>query len=47
MVEDYTVHKIPDGVTFEQGAVVEPAAVAVHAVKTSGLRIGNYQYKVL
>ena len=45
VVEDYMVHKIPDSVTFEQGALVEPAAVAVHAVKTSGLKIGIYQYQ--
>ena len=45
IVEDYMVHKIPDSVTFEQGALVEPAAVAVHAVKTSGLQLGISQYK--
>ena len=42
VVEDYMVHQIPDSVTFEQGALVEPAAVAVHAVKTSGLQLGIY-----
>lgn len=42
IVEDYMVHKIPDSVTFEQGALVEPAAVAVYAVKNSGLQIGIY-----
>jgi len=42
VVEDYMVHKIPDSVSFEQGALVEPAAVAVHAVKTSGLQLGIY-----
>lgn len=40
VVEDYMVHQIPDTVTFEQGALVEPAAVAVHAVKTSDLQLG-------
>ena len=40
VVEDYMVHKIPDSVTFEQGALVEPAAVAIHAIKTSGLQLG-------
>jgi (R,R)-butanediol dehydrogenase/meso-butanediol dehydrogenase/diacetyl reductase len=44
VVEDYMVHKIPDSVSFEQGALVEPAAVAVHAVKTSGLQLGMHQY---
>lgn len=41
VVEDYMVHKIPDSVTFEQGALVEPAAVAVYAVKTSELKLGE------
>ena len=40
VVEDYMVHKIPDNVSFEQGALVEPAAVAVHAIKMSNLQIG-------
>ncbi|CAF0982302.1 unnamed protein product [Adineta ricciae] len=38
VVDDYMVHKIPDAITFEQGALVEPAAVAVHAVKCSNLQ---------
>ena len=41
VVEDYMVHKIPDSMSFEQGALVEPAAVAVYAVKSSGLEIGE------
>ncbi|GGE96141.1 (R,R)-butanediol dehydrogenase / meso-butanediol dehydrogenase / diacetyl reductase [Chishuiella changwenlii] len=41
VVEDYMVHKIPDSMSFEQGALVEPAAVAVHAVLQSGLKIGQ------
>ena len=44
VVEDYMVHKIPDTVSFEQGALVEPAAVAVHAVKTSDLQLGMHCY---
>jgi len=28
--------RLPDGFTFEQGAIVEPAAVAVHAVSRAG-----------
>ncbi|WP_054948730.1 2,3-butanediol dehydrogenase [Numidum massiliense] len=35
------VHKIPDNMTFEQGALVEPTAVAVHAVRKSKMRIGD------
>ncbi|MHB1483726.1 MAG: NAD(P)-dependent alcohol dehydrogenase [Saccharofermentanales bacterium] len=30
------VYKMPDEMTFEQGALVEPAAVAVHAVNRAG-----------
>ena len=41
VVEDYMVHQIPDSMSFEQGALVEPAAVAVYAVLQSGLKIGQ------
>ncbi len=41
VVEDYMVHKIPDDFTFEQGALVEPAAGAVYAVLQSGLKMGQ------
>ncbi|WP_413512140.1 2,3-butanediol dehydrogenase [Myroides odoratus] len=41
VVEDYMVHKMPDSMTFEQGAMVEPAAVAVYAVMQSGLQLGE------
>ena len=41
VVEDYMVHKIPDDFTFEQGALVEPSAVAVYAVQQSGLSAGD------
>jgi len=41
VVEDYMVHPIPDSMTFEQGALVEPAAVAVYAVQSSGLKLGQ------
>ncbi|WP_305093007.1 2,3-butanediol dehydrogenase [Prescottella sp. R16] len=36
------VHKIPDGVSLRQAAVVEPLAVALHAVALSGVRPGAY-----
>jgi len=32
---------IPDGVSFEEAAMLEPSAVAMHAFKRSGLRIGD------
>lgn len=41
VVEDYMVHKIPDTMSFEQGALVEPAAVAVYAVQNSNLQLGQ------
>lgn len=41
VVEDYMVHKIPDTMTFEQGAIVEPAAVAAYGIRRSGLQMGD------
>lgn len=41
VVEDYMVHKIPDKVTFEQAAIVEPAAVAAYGIEQSGLKMGD------
>ena len=41
------VHKIPDTVTFEQTALVEPATVVVYAVENSGLQLGIYQYRIV
>lgn len=35
------VFKIPNEMTFEQGALVEPTAVAVHAVRQSKLKAGD------
>ncbi len=35
------VHKIPDGLSMEQGALVEPAAVALHAVRLSRIKAGD------
>ncbi|MBG9586093.1 2,3-butanediol dehydrogenase [Cytobacillus firmus] len=35
------IHKIPDNMTWEQAALVEPAAVAVHAVRQSDMKIGD------
>ncbi|WP_113913343.1 2,3-butanediol dehydrogenase [Roseovarius dicentrarchi] len=34
-------HKMPDGLSMEQGALVEPAAVALHAVRVSALKAGD------
>ncbi len=41
VVEDYMVHKMPDKMTFEQGAIVEPAAVAAYAIRQSGMKMGD------
>lgn len=41
VVPAYTVHELPDEVRFDQAAALEPAAVALHAVRTSGLRAGD------
>lgn len=35
------IHKIPDSVSYEQGALVEPAAVALHSVRHSKLQVGD------
>src|SRR5262249_49801492 len=41
VLNDYNVFKLPDSVSDEQGALVEPAAVALYAVYNSGLQAGN------
>lgn len=41
VVEDYMVHKIPENVSFEQGAIVEPAAVSAYAIQQSNLQMGE------
>jgi len=41
IVEDYMVHKIPDKMTFQQAAIVEPAAVAAYAIYRSGMKLGD------
>jgi (R,R)-butanediol dehydrogenase / meso-butanediol dehydrogenase / diacetyl reductase len=41
VVPGYTVHKLPAGLTTEQGALVEPIAVGLRAVRRSGLEQGQ------
>ncbi|ANY77184.1 zinc-binding dehydrogenase [Microvirga ossetica] len=41
VVKDYNAIKLPDDVTDQQGALIEPAAVAVHAIDRSGLKPGG------
>jgi (R,R)-butanediol dehydrogenase/meso-butanediol dehydrogenase/diacetyl reductase len=33
--------KLPDGMTYEQGAIVEPTDVALHALNISGMKLGD------
>ena len=40
-VPAHILYKIPDNVSFEQAAMVEPVAVALHAVNLSNIRIGQ------
>ncbi|NGP44802.1 2,3-butanediol dehydrogenase [Bacillaceae bacterium SIJ1] len=41
VVGDHMVHKLPDELSYEQGALVEPAAVALHSVRVSSLKAGD------
>lgn len=41
VVPAYTLHALPDAVSFEQAATFEPAAVALHAVRRSALEAGD------
>jgi (R,R)-butanediol dehydrogenase / meso-butanediol dehydrogenase / diacetyl reductase len=41
VLNDYNVFRMPDAVTDEQSALIEPGAVAVYAIDRSGLRAGN------
>ncbi|GAA1574591.1 2,3-butanediol dehydrogenase [Actinomadura kijaniata] len=41
VVPSYMLHRLPDGVSLRQAAVFEPAAVALHGVRRSGLRDGE------
>ena len=40
-VPQHILYKIPKNVSFEQAAMVEPAAVAAHAVRLSGIKAGD------
>lgn len=39
--DEHIVHKIPEAVSYEQGALVEPSAVALYAVRQSKLKVGD------
>ncbi|KAH7368816.1 chaperonin 10-like protein [Plectosphaerella cucumerina] len=34
------LHKLPDNVSFEEGALLEPLSVAMHGIRTTGLSLG-------
>lgn len=35
------VHRIPDSISFEEGALLEPLSVSLHAVRRSGVSVGQ------
>ncbi len=41
VVPGYQAIPLPDGVSFEQGAILEPLATVVHGIERSGLRPGG------
>ncbi len=41
VVPEKTVVPLPDSVSFEQGALIEPIAVGVHAVRKAGVGLGD------
>jgi len=41
VAEEDWVHKIPEKVSFEEGALIEPLSVAVHAIKKGNLQFGH------
>jgi (R,R)-butanediol dehydrogenase/meso-butanediol dehydrogenase/diacetyl reductase len=41
VIPAYACYHLPDGVSDEAGALVEPLAVALHAVRQGGVRVGD------
>ena len=41
VVGEHMVHRLPDALSYEQGALIEPAAVGLHAVRQSSLKAGD------
>jgi (R,R)-butanediol dehydrogenase / meso-butanediol dehydrogenase / diacetyl reductase len=41
LVKDYMIRKIPDNMTYEQGALVEPTALAVYALERGNFKAGQ------
>jgi len=40
-IPQHILYRIPENVSFNQAAMVEPAAVALHAINISGIKAGN------
>ncbi len=40
-IPQHILHRIPENVTYEQAALVEPVAVALHAVNLSGIKLND------
>ena len=40
-VPAYTLHKLPDSLSMQHGAMIEPAAVACHDVRLGGVKLGE------
>ena len=36
-----TVYKLPDKISFDEGALIEPLAVGVHAIRNADIKLGN------
>ena len=41
LVKDYMIRKMPDNMTYEQGALVEPTALAVYALERAKFKAGD------
>jgi 2-desacetyl-2-hydroxyethyl bacteriochlorophyllide A dehydrogenase len=41
VMDEHWVHKLPEGISFEEGALIEPLAVALHAVKKADIELGQ------
>jgi len=40
-IDEHMLHKLPDNVSFEEGALIEPTAVSLYGVKESKLKVGD------
>jgi (R,R)-butanediol dehydrogenase/meso-butanediol dehydrogenase/diacetyl reductase len=37
----YNLHKLPRGLSYEEGAIIEPTTCALHAIKVAGMQKGD------